>query len=433
MKRELPTGIFRTKTGYRAIQWVPDPRYPKGRFVSRSYKAGTSLDEMKRWREEQRVLARRRSTDQDTNAPPVGRGFLADAEYYLEVVKALRSWQERRREMRAWAAYFGEQETATITSTQIHAARDQWLTSGPKRVQERQANGLIAWVEKPLPLAPQSVNLRLRALENFFTVLYPQRPNPVRAVPECIPPDPEPRGETFSLALEVLSFMPDVTRPEKGGAVEPGSKSRVRFEVMLLTGLAASQVGRLTPEHIDWTIPAFIAPRRQKGRLGHHRQRGRQRVNPPRPLLPEAVPVLRRLFALGANTPFKSASMTRSIKRAITAANVVRSKRKLPLIPTTLRIYDLTRHTFGTELFRATKNLEHVRHLLGHSDSGMSQRYAMAAIREDLLVGITELGRRVRQARPRRRSGVKGPYKVSLPTRSGRVRNGQQKVREKAD
>src|SRR5213078_4585599 len=100
------------------------------------------------------------------------------------------SWNERRREIRAWTEHFGERATDTITSTDIRAVRDRWLTVGPKAVQERQADGRMAWVRKPLPLAPQSVNLRLRGLENFFTVLFPGRPNPVRDVPECLPPDP---------------------------------------------------------------------------------------------------------------------------------------------------------------------------------------------------------------------------------------------------
>lgn len=422
MPRQLPPGIFRTPTGYRAYQWVPAPGYPKGRIASKRFPATATIEAMVAWRTAQHDRARQRTAQQVV--APMGAGFLADADRYLEVVQAMPSWQERRRELRAWAVCFGEQPTETITSTQIRAVRDQWLTRGPKRVQERQPDGSVAWVEKPLPLAPQSVNLRLRALENVFTVLFPGQPNPVREVPECLPPDPQPRGETFSLALEVLACMPDITRPEKGGTPEAGSKSRARFQVMLLTGLSASQVGRLTPEDIDWSVPAYRAPRRQKGRRGRQRQRGKVQVAPLRPLVPEAVPALQHLFALGANAPFKSASITRSVRRAIVAANRIRTEQQLPLIPLTLQIKDLTRHTFGTEVFRATRNLTHVQQLLGHSDAAMSQRYAMAAIREDLLLGIGELSKRVRGGKVGRQGGGRN--------RSRPGRNARPRIRRKA-
>jgi hypothetical protein len=215
MKRDLPPGIFRARRGYRVFQWVPDPRYPKGRIASHRFPATATLDEMKRWRESQRVRARQRLTLAEANAAPVGLGFLADAERYLATVRAMPSWQERRREIRAWADRFGDQVRDTITSAQIRAARDAWLTVGPKRVQERQSDGSMQGVQKALPLAPQSVNLRLRALENLYTVLDgPNAPNPVRDVPECVPPDPLPKGETFSLGLEILSCMPDIHATE---------------------------------------------------------------------------------------------------------------------------------------------------------------------------------------------------------------------------
>jgi hypothetical protein len=51
-------------------------------------------------------------------------------------------------------------------------------------------------------------------------VLYGDAPNPVRDVPEANEPDPQPKGQTFALAYEILSFMPDTTTPKKGGAVE---------------------------------------------------------------------------------------------------------------------------------------------------------------------------------------------------------------------
>jgi hypothetical protein len=116
--------------------------------------------------------------------------------------------------------------------------------------------------------------------------------------------------------------------------------------------------------------------------------------------------------------------LTRSIRRGIAAANRVRAEQDLPLINPSLRLYDLTRHTFGTELFRTTHNLKVVQDLMGHSDIEQSARYAMAAIREDVMVGIGELSRRVKGGQPATKGGMKGRYKVSPrpATRRNRTR-----------
>jgi Meiotically up-regulated gene 113 len=65
----LPTGIVRTKTGYRAFVWVPDPDRPSGRIKTKRWKRDASLAEMKAWREAQRVEARK--SQFDPTLPPV--------------------------------------------------------------------------------------------------------------------------------------------------------------------------------------------------------------------------------------------------------------------------------------------------------------------------------------------------------------------------
>src|SRR6185503_16276817 len=202
--------------------------------------------------------------------------------------------------------------TADITATPIRTARDQWLTIGPKRILERVPGEKSRWVAKPIPLSASTVNHRLRALENFFTVLG--KPNPVRDVPEAEEPDAEPRGHSFALALEILGHMPDRTTPKKNGTHEPGSLSRVRFETMLWTGLPAVQLARLKPELVDWSVGTALVPRREKGKQS---RRARRRREHPRPLFPQAQDALKRFFALGANRHFSSTSLARSVRRAI--------------------------------------------------------------------------------------------------------------------
>lgn len=422
----LPPGIVRTATGYRVFQWVPDPTRPKGRMKSKRWKHDATVKEMQQWQEKCRVDARepRPIVDQ----PIALQGFIADAATYLQTVRAMPSHKDRVRDIGQWIAIFGETPSLAIGSPQIRAARDRWLTIGPKRVLEKTKGEKVRWVSKAVPVSASAVNHRLRALENFFTVMYPKVSNPVREVPEADPPDQEPRGYSFALAQEVLAHMPDRTTPKKGGTHEPGSLSRVRFETMLWTGLPAVQLARLKPELVDWVAGTVLVPRRQKGKKS---RRARRRQERPRPLLPQAIAALKRFFSLEANRQFSSTSLGRSVKRAIRAANVVRAAKRLPLISESITVYDLTRHTFGTEIFRASKNLKAVQDLLGHSDINQSARYAMAAVTEHTVQAIQQaaaqvrlqaIAKKTRKTFAGRAKGRVSPLKTAYRVRTTRTR-----------
>jgi integrase len=380
---------------------------------------------MQAWQDDRKVEARRRRSD---SAPPVtGAGFLADADRYLDAIVTMPTWKERRKHVLEWVELFGERDRSTITSAEIRAQRDRWLTVGPKRVFVKGQG----WIAKPIPLSPHSVNLRLRALENLYTVLDGQdAPNPIDEVPEAEEPPPAPKGQTFALAYEILSFMPDITTAKKGELPEVGSLSRIRFETMLVTGLEPKQLGTLLPEHVNWTAPSVNPPRRRKGRRSR-RQRA-SRTPKPRQLMAAAVPVLRRFFALGANQPFSPSSLRQSVRRAIRAANVVRAKRRVALIPETLTPKELTRHTFGTEIFRSSKNLHLVKELLGHADLSQSERYAMAAIQEHQVAAVAELSKVARGARRSNPASRVRSCKVSPRQTGGSVRTGRTPKRRNA-
>jgi site-specific recombinase XerD len=425
MARTLPTGIVRTATGYRVFVWVPWPGYPTGRVRSKRFTRTPtyepSIKEMQAWREDRRVEARQKQGDDPI---PVGEGFLADAETYLEAVQTMVGIKDRRKHIREWAALFGERPRTDIQPHEIRAQRDQWLTVGPRRVLVKPPGEKARWETHARPLSASAVNHRLRALENLFTVLDGlHAKNPVRDVDEAEPPDELPKGQTFALAYEILSYMPDVTRSKKDEVREAGSLSRIRFETMLVTGCPPKQLGQLQPTHVNWDLLTVTPPKRAKGRRSR-RARARRKVTP-RQLMPAAVPVLKRFFALGANRPFSATSLGRSIKRAIRAANKARAARRLPPIPETLSLYELTRHTFGTEVFRLTQNLKLVQDLLGHATLEQSARYAQAAIQEHQVASVSKLSRVARRAAQApaavRRPG-KGGGKVSPPKRSRRVR-----------
>lgn len=423
MSRELPTGIVAVKrrgalVGYRTFQWVKDPERPNGRIASKRWKADATLTEMGRWREQQRVDSRKPKPVAD--AVETLAGFSADAVPYLEAVRSMTSYKDRARDIGEWIAIFGETPSLEIKSSRIRAAREQWLTIGPKRVLVKVKGEKPRWVSTAAPLSASAVNHRLRALENFFTVMYPGKPNPVREVPEANEPEREPRGHSFALSLEILGFMPDRTAPIKGGAHEPGSLSRARFEAMLWTGLPAVQLGKLKPELIDWIAGTMLVPRREKGKKS---RRARRRQERPRRLLPQAQEALKRLFALKGNRPFSSTSLGRSMHRAIRAANVVRAEKNLPLIPESVTVYEMTRHTFGTEALRASKNLKAVQDLLGLSDLHQTERYSLAAVDEQSVIAINQLAAHARNQATSRRltAGKVSPHKWSGQLRTPRV------------
>jgi hypothetical protein len=81
----------------------------------------------------------------------------------------------------------------------------------------------------------------------------------------------------------------------------------------------------------------------------------------------------------------------------------------------------LTRHTFGTEVYRSSQNLLLVKDLMGHADSKQSERYAMAAIQEHQIAAVGELSKVARRAR----QGGKVGGKVSPAKRTRSVRTGR--------
>jgi integrase len=390
MARELPDGIRKEehhgKTGYRALQWVPWwPGYPKGRLLSKRFPIDTPIATMAAWREDQKVDARHRQTAKKP-LPILVTGFAEDAERYLEARQTMPQFEGRKYHIRLWVELFGERNHTTIEPVEILRQREEWLTRGPKWVQTKSGRML-----KPLPLSPQEVNLRLRALENMWSTLWPKEENPVKEVDECgDAAKAQPRGQSFALCYEVRDCMPDLTTPERGGAAEIGSLSRIRFEVMFLTGLEPKQIGRLEEGAVNYQVPSIVLPLRLKGQSNKRRKRPRRIVRA-RPLLEAALPALRRLFELRANKPFSASSLGQSLQRAIKAANVIRAAEHRPLLEMTLRLKDWTRHTFGTELYRRTGDLKVVAEFLGHSDISQAEIYAEAALQEHMITAAAKL------------------------------------------
>lgn len=412
MAAALPTGIFRTATGYRVFQWVPDPTRPQGRVRSKRFTRTDTheptIKEMQHWQEDQRVDARKPRLA--APAPTTLTGFAKDALTYLEAVAAMPTFSTRARHIGEWIALFGDRPRASITPTEIRTQRDRWLTVGPKMVMEKPAGEPKArYVPKPIPLSASAVNHRLRALENMYTVLDGRRaPNPVREVPEVTPPEEEPRALPYELVARILAAMPDQSRPEKGvkGSRDGDSKTKARLTVIAYVGLSHSQLMRVKSTDVDLKARTLFLRPRRKGRSS-----GRAVKGETIPLLPQAVKAFRHFAALDCWGYFSTSSMRMSFRRACASLD-------LPTIP---RPIDF-RHSFGTMAYQATGDLRATGVLLGHRDMRTTTRYTTAAVDPRLAAALRGMRIPGKAKSGHLTGGKVSPGKVSRRDRSERTR-----------
>ncbi len=307
-----------------------------GRFYSTTFPATSTLTERRAWRDRIRLTARY-GLDPPVDEPT----FAHDAERYLGSVTAMAGYQDRRQHIEEWVAIFGRRRRSTIRPSEIRRERDRLLTTNQPR--------------KDRPYAASSVNHRLRALRNLWTVLDGRHaPNPVREVPEADEVEEEPRALPYRLIRMILDAMPDIGRPIAGHRTKAGSQTKARLWVLAWTGLSHTQLMHLRPEDVDWKAPSIYVRARRKGRHGTIRQ-GRRK-----PITPEAMAALRRFDALQCWGRFSRDSMRASFKRACVKVEAALARAGTPVDLSTVRVYDL-RHSFATMVLAATQDLETTR------------------------------------------------------------------------
>mgnify|MGYP003393012043 CR=1 FL=1 len=344
-------GIHQTLHGFRAFVRV------KGHpLKSKRFPRDADLEKIKLWRERERaklILQR-----QEHHAPYVGGAFRADAILYLESVKAMPTYAERVRQIFEWIGLFGDQESATITPAQIRAQRDRWLTVGP-RSRQRGKERII----EAKPLAASSVNHRLRALQNMWTVLWPGTPNPVRQVPEAEEPQIVPRALSASVINAVLAKLP------------PG-KTVARLNVLRWTGMPAKTLMRLKAADVDLKRKLVYLPGRQKGKGTH---------GAVLPLLPQAVKAFKMLIRENGWGEFSASGMHSLVQKACESADVPR-----------MNPYQL-RHTFATNFLLATNDLRATQRALNHSTMKLTERYAHGAVEPAMVAAYAKMAKAQRK------------------------------------
>lgn len=314
-----------------------------GEYRSESWPLDTPISEMTGWLKEQRG-------EGATRKRAGYKSFAKDAQTYLDKVTALATYAQRIRHIGLWVTAFTGKRRSKITSADIRGQRDRWLLEG---------------------LAPHTVNLRLRALSNLWTVLDGRRaPNPVRDVPEATEPDPEPRALPYWLAARIVASFP-----------ERASLEIAQARVMITTGLSPVELSRLVPRH--WQGSTLFVQGRRKGSGGASRTI---------PLSDAAKDALGAFKAARGWDKLPSKQFYRCFRKACQ-----RVADDPLIIDPALRgqleqvaAYDL-RHSYATALYRASGDAHAAANILGHRSKDTTARYIAAAMTERAQTAVDSL------------------------------------------
>lgn len=307
-----------------------------------------------------------------SKASRTGR-FDDDARVYLETVKAMPSYADREQHINEWIAVFGSIFRHAITSDQIAAQLATWRTV-PRNVRVSKTK------RRKLTLSASSVNKRRTALMHLFTVLDGKSaPNPVKDVPKYREPPPAPRGLPYSAIRQLWTVMGD-------------TPTRARLQVMAYLGLPNAQVGLLTAEHVDYDAMTVVVQGRKKG------AGTRTRVVP---ITPAGARALRAMHRTDAWGPFSRSPVRRDFKAACLKVPA------LAPLADRLKPYDL-RHSFGTEVYRASGDIRAAQELLGLSSPALANRYTLGAVEGRIRAALAGFGgERVRRRTKARRKAKK--------------------------
>jgi integrase len=314
--------------------------------------------------------------------------FAADAAQYLRAVKALPEYEQRVRDIGLWVAIFGDRARSSIQPWEIREVRDRWLTVGPKMVMRKAPGQKGAYVAIDTPLAPNTVCLRMRALENLWTVLDGRTAtNPVREVPEPADRDPEPRGLPYNIVEFILDFMPP-------------SKTRARLRVMAYVGLAPVEIKGIDRDRdLNLREPSVWIRRRRKGR------NGKMAAPVVQPLNAYGVRAFKEFVAADAYGPFSTSALWKRFKAAVRRAD--RAQPSLGLAALRLRPYDL-RHSYGTAHFAAGRDIKATQEALRQRNAVTTSRYIAAAVAPAMREASDKLELLIRQQQ-RTKAGRREP------------------------
>jgi integrase len=302
-----------------------------GGFISATRPRRPTLEEQEAWAAEQRQAYGDVDPDQGS--------FGADIETYLASHTALKIYPQRKAHLALWAKALGRDRPArTITGDEIARVMDGWLAAGA---------------------AAGTVLKRRTALQSFFGGKTASR-NPVRGTPRPLVPDLEARAIDYLTIDKILAAMPDRLSAKRGTDRGP-SLAKIVCTVLASTGLPPGILRAVRETDLQLTEGRVRITPRRKGKGVEARTL---------PLTPEGRTAFRQFHDAHAYGRFHVGPINVAFKRGAKRAG---------LDPASVHVYDL-RHSFLTELYRATRDLATVARFALHAEgSPITARYAKGA------------------------------------------------------
>lgn len=305
-------GIYRDRAGLAAVVSV------HGQRREHRYPLGTALEEIRRWRETTR-------TELLKTTPAAARGTLAaDADRYLKQIQHLKSWRERRSELKAWCARHGSISRGRITAAMVRETLGVWAKAGK---------------------SPKTLTNRLNTLANLYHLLDGKRvPTPCDEVTR--PSTTRTPPVTVSPAI-VRKVEQQLRAHEACGWIR-NAKTRARFMVLASTGRRKSELERAQPEDVDLERRVWLV------------RDGKGGWSPGIYLNEDMIQAWRVFLAANAWGEWNAGSMARTLRKAGW--------------PEAIRPYNM-RHAVGLALSEAGIDLSDVQVHMGHTRIATTRKF----------------------------------------------------------
>jgi site-specific recombinase XerD len=211
-RKRLDRGIYEDKTGRAAICLGKEKRFPPE----------TPLKVMRAWQE-----SIRRKYKASGRARSI-RGTLADAVNRWDGQEThLASWRERRAELRAWVALYGDKRLTAIDDEDVRRAISVWTVAG---------------------VAPKTIRNRLWSLQHLYKLAYGKQTD--TPVDEVERPAKVRRVITPTAAETILFVYGNLLKFEESGRLRD-AKTRARYMVRASTGRRPCEIMRAQPTDVD--------------------------------------------------------------------------------------------------------------------------------------------------------------------------------------
>jgi len=316
-----------------------------GKTYAKAFPLTEPVSNMREW------IDTTRKQHKPAPAGPKG-SFGQDIAEYKKRIKAMPTYKQKAAHLELWARALGrDRPRRTITATEIDAVMQRWLSTPSKTTKGRPTRGR--------GLDPQTVRKRRTSLLSLFVTLDGKdAANPVRATRNPKPPKPEVRGADYRTIARILEQIPTY-RDTLKGQPKKLSLTKLRIAVLAYTGLPPGLLATIRAGDVHLKAGVVRVAQRHKGAGVEARTL---------PLTPQGIEAFMAFHAAGAYGKFAVSPVNVSFKRACRRAHV-----------TGLTLYDL-RHSFGAQMYRATRDLKTVARFLLHADgSTQTARYAKAA------------------------------------------------------